>query len=54
MGRQLGCFLSEEAGQDLVEYALLLLMILLISVAAMKAVGERISSAFSGFVSLMS
>jgi len=54
MGRQLARFVSEEAGQDLVEYVLLLLLLLLISLVAMKSVGQRISAIFSGFVSLMS
>jgi len=38
---------QEEEGQDLTEYALLLVLISLVAVAAMKNLGSAISDAFS-------
>jgi pilus assembly protein Flp/PilA len=38
---------KEEEGQDLTEYALLLVLISLVAVLAMKTLGSDISSAFS-------
>jgi pilus assembly protein Flp/PilA len=38
---------KEEEGQDLVEYALLLVLISLVAVATMKTLGEAVSDAFS-------
>ncbi len=37
----------EEEGQDLVEYALLLVLISLIAVASVTTVGQAVSNAFS-------
>jgi pilus assembly protein Flp/PilA len=37
----------EEEGQDLVEYALLLVLISLIAVASITTVGKAVSNAFS-------
>ena len=37
----------EEEGQDLTEYALLLVLISLIAVASLKTAGQAISDAFS-------
>ncbi len=37
----------DEEGQDLVEYALLLVLIALIAVASVTAVGKAVSNAFS-------
>ncbi len=37
----------EEEGQDLVEYALLLVLIALVAVATVTAVGQAVSNAFS-------
>ncbi len=37
----------EEEGQDLVEYALLLVLISLIAVASITTVGQAVSNAFS-------
>lgn len=38
---------KEEEGQDLTEYALLLVLVALVSVAAMSTLGTAISKAFS-------
>jgi pilus assembly protein Flp/PilA len=38
---------QEEEGQDLVEYALLLVLISLVAVATMKTLGQAVSDAFS-------
>jgi Flp pilus assembly pilin Flp len=38
---------KEEEGQDLTEYALLLVLISLIAVASLKTAGQAISDAFS-------
>lgn len=38
---------KEEEGQDLVEYALLLVLISLVAVATMKTLGQAVSDAFS-------
>lgn len=38
---------QEEEGQDLTEYALLLVLISLVAVAAMKTLGSGVSDAFS-------
>ena len=38
---------KEEEGQDLVEYALLLVLISLVAVAALKVVGSAVSDAFA-------
>ncbi len=37
----------EEEGQDLVEYALLLVLIALIAIASVTTVGKAVSNAFS-------
>jgi len=38
---------QEEEGQDLTEYALLLVLISLVAIVAMKAVGTAVSKVFS-------
>ena len=38
---------KEEEGQDLTEYALLIVLISLVAIASMKAVGTTISNVFS-------
>jgi pilus assembly protein Flp/PilA len=38
---------KEEEGQDVVEYALLLVLISLIAILSMKAVGTAVSNVFS-------
>ncbi len=38
---------QEEEGQDLTEYALLLVLISLVAIVAMKSVGTAVSQAFS-------
>ena len=38
---------QEEEGQDLTEYALLLVLISLVAIVAMKAVGTAVSDVFS-------
>jgi len=45
---------QEEKGQDLTEYALLLIMVSLASMAAMSAVGQVVSSVFSNASSSIS
>jgi len=41
---------KEEEGQDLTEYALLLVLISLVAVLAMKSLGQGISDVFSNAV----
>lgn len=38
---------EDEAGQDLVEYGLLLLLLLLVSAATIKTVGSGVANVFS-------
>ena len=38
---------QEEAGQDLIEYALLVVLISLVATAALKVVGSAVSDVFS-------
>jgi Flp pilus assembly pilin Flp len=40
-------FLREEQGQDLVEYALLLVFLALVAVSAMPSLGQAINNIFS-------
>ena len=47
MRRLLGRFWEEEAGQDLTEYGLLLVLLALFAVAAMKRLGSAANSVFS-------
>jgi len=42
---------SEEAGQDLTEYALLLVLVALVAAATMKTLGATISNVFSNAAS---
>lgn len=44
---------QEEAGQDLTEYALLLVLISLVAIAAMGILGSAVSNAFSNAASNM-
>ncbi len=47
MTRLLWRLWREEEGQDLVEYALLLVLIALVAVASIQTVGKAVSNAFS-------
>jgi pilus assembly protein Flp/PilA len=47
MTRLLWRLWREEQGQDLVEYALLLVLIALVAVASITTVGKAVSNAFS-------
>ncbi len=47
MKRQLVRLWKEEEGQDLTEYALLLVLISLVAITAMSSVGVAINSVFS-------
>jgi Flp pilus assembly pilin Flp len=38
---------SNDEGQDLIEYALMLTLILLVSVAAIQGIGSRVSAIFT-------
>ncbi len=38
---------SDDEGQDLIEYALMLTLILLVSVAAISGIGSKVSSIFT-------
>lgn len=51
MSALLNRFLKEEEGQDLVEYALLLVFIALIVIAALPNLGKTISNVFSNTTS---
>ena len=46
-------FLHQEDGQDLVEYALLLGLIALISIASVVTMGEQISNTLSNLASTL-
>ena len=43
MSRMLRGFVADESGQDLVEYALLASLLAVVSVTALKLLGNRIS-----------
>ena len=47
MGRMLRGFVADETGQDLVEYALLSSLLAVVSVAALKILGEHIPKQFA-------
>ncbi len=47
MGKLLRRLWSEESGQDLVEYALLVVLVALGAVVAMKSLASAVSDAFS-------
>ena len=38
---------SDDEGQDLIEYALMLTLILLVSVAAIQGIGSKVSAIFT-------
>jgi Flp pilus assembly pilin Flp len=40
-------FWSDDQGQDLIEYALMLTLILLVSVAAIGGIGQQVSTIFT-------
>jgi pilus assembly protein Flp/PilA len=46
-------FLKQEEGQDLVEYALLLVFIALIVIAALPSLGKTVSNVFSNTTSVL-
>jgi Flp pilus assembly pilin Flp len=45
---------SDDEGQDLIEYALMLTLILLVSVAAIQGIGSRVSSIFTSVNTVLS
>ena len=47
MKRMLHSFWSDDEGQDLIEYALMLTLILLVSVAAIQGIGTKVSQIFT-------
>ena len=47
MSRMLRGFVADESGQDLVEYALLASLLAIVSVAALRLLGNRISKSFA-------
>ncbi len=47
MSRMLRGFLADEAGQDLVEYALLSALLAVVSIAALKLLGGKIAKEFA-------
>jgi pilus assembly protein Flp/PilA len=47
MSRMLCGFVADETGQDLVEYALLASLLAVVSVAALKLLGTKVSKSFS-------
>jgi pilus assembly protein Flp/PilA len=53
MGRMIGEFLTQEEGQDLVEYALLLVFIALIVITALPNLGKTVSNVFSNATSVL-
>jgi len=51
MYRTIERLLYEEAGQDLTEYALLLILVALVAITTMKTLGNAISSVFANAAS---
>ncbi len=49
LGRRVGRFLTDERGQDLIEYALLSGLIGIVGVTAWNAVGSGIGTAYTGW-----
>ena len=47
MKRLLHNFWSDDEGQDLIEYALMLTLIILLSVAAIQGIGTKVSTVFT-------
>ena len=47
MKHMLQAFWSDDEGQDLIEYALMLTLILLVSVAAIQGIGTKVSQIFT-------
>ena len=47
MGKRLAQFLNDEQGQDLVEYALLLVFIALAAIAVLPTLGSAVNNVFS-------
>jgi len=47
MGRSLGRLWQEEAGQDLTEYGLVLVLIALVAIVTMKRLGSAAANVFS-------
>jgi Flp pilus assembly pilin Flp len=54
MSRLLGWLWEEEAGQDLTEYGLLLVLIALVAVATMKHLGSAVTNVFSNAAASLS
>ena len=50
MGRTLRGFMTDETGQDVIEYALLTSFLALVSIAALKFLGAKINKNFSPIV----
>ncbi len=44
-------FIEDEAGQDLIEYALVASLLALAAVASMKNIGEKLAASFTGISS---
>ena len=40
-------FIQDEAGQDLIEYALVACLLALAAVASMKSIGEKLAASFN-------
>ncbi len=53
MSKFLSRFVREEAGASMVEYGLLLALIAVVAMAAVQAVGGKVSGTFSGVDSQM-
>jgi Flp pilus assembly pilin Flp len=47
MKHMLHAFWSDDDGQDLIEYALMLTLILLVSVAAIQGIGTKVGQIFT-------
>ena len=54
MGTFFGRLWQEEAGQDLTEYGLLLVLLALVGIAAMKHLGSAINNVFSNAAASLS
>lgn len=54
MKTQLTRFINEESGQDIVEYALMLVLVALVVVGAVPSIKDAVSTVFSKAVSALS
>jgi len=46
MGRMLRGFIADDSGQDLIEYALLVSLLAIVSVTALRFMGAKINRSF--------